>query len=229
MRVHIGGDHAAYELQLALVTHLQEGGHEVTNHGPHVFDSEDDYPVAVLRAAKAVADDPGSLGVVLGGSGNGEQMAANKVKGIRAALCWTAELAQLAREHNNAQVVSIGGRFTATEVAKEIVDTFLATEFSGVDAPRAPARDGDRVTRTTGPCLRSPPPPRSGVGRSADAGVTRLGEDAHAPLGGHLDWRDHDVVQQHPATPRVPDVSGCPLAGRRPVRPGPPWSPSRSC
>ena len=133
MRVHIGGDHAAYELQLALVSHLQEGGHEVTNHGPHVFDSEDDYPVAVLRAAKAVADDPGSLGVVLGGSGNGEQMAANKVKGIRAALCWTAELAQLAREHNNAQVVSIGGRFTATELAKEIVDVFVATEFSGVE------------------------------------------------------------------------------------------------
>jgi ribose 5-phosphate isomerase B len=70
--------------------------------------------------------------VVLGGSGNGEQMAANKVKGIRAALCWTAELAQLAREHNDAQVVSIGGRFTATELAKEIVDTFVATEFSGV-------------------------------------------------------------------------------------------------
>ncbi len=80
-----------------------------------------------------MADDPGSLGIVLGGSGNGEQMAANKVKGIRAALCWTAELAQLAREHNDAQVVSIGGRFTATELAKEIVDVFLATEFSGVE------------------------------------------------------------------------------------------------
>jgi ribose 5-phosphate isomerase B len=133
MRVHIGGDHAAYELQLALVTHLQETGHDVTNHGPHVFDAEDDYPVAVLRAAQAVAEDPGSLGIVLGGSGNGEQMAANKVKGIRAALCWTPELAQLAREHNNAQVASIGGRFTATEEAKEIVDTFLTTEFSGVD------------------------------------------------------------------------------------------------
>ena len=133
MRVHIGGDHAAYELQLALVTHLQGTGHDVTNHGPHVFEADDDYPVAVLRAAQAVAEDPGSLGIVLGGSGNGEQMAANKVKGIRAALCWTTELAQLAREHNNAQVVAIGGRFTATEEAKEIVDTFLATKFSGVD------------------------------------------------------------------------------------------------
>ncbi len=133
MRVHIGGDHAAYELQLALVRHLEESGHEVTNHGPHEFDSEDDYPVAVLRAAKAVADDPGSRGVVLGGSGNGEQMAANKVPGIRAALAWSVELAQLAREHNDAQVVSIGGRFTATEEAKGIVDAFVATEFSGVE------------------------------------------------------------------------------------------------
>ena len=133
MRVHIGGDHAAYELQLALVRHLEEAGHEVTNHGPHVFDSEDDYPVAVLRAAQAVSQDPGSRGVVLGGSGNGEQIAANKVTGIRAALAWAPELAQLAREHNDAQVVSIGGRFTPTDVAKEIVDVFLATDFSGVE------------------------------------------------------------------------------------------------
>ena len=144
MRVHLGGDHAAFELQLALVKHLQDAGHEVTNHGPHVFDSEDDYPVAVLRAAKGVADDPGSLGIVLGGSGNGEQMAANKVKGIRAALCWTVELAQLAREHNDAQVVSIGGRFTATELATEIVDAFLATQFSGVERH---ARRLEMVTR----------------------------------------------------------------------------------
>jgi ribose 5-phosphate isomerase B len=133
MRVHVGGDHAAYELQLALIKHLEDCGHEVTNHGPHHFDSEDDYPVAVLRAAKAVSEDPGSRGIVLGGSGNGEQIAANKVHGVRAALCWTTELAQLAREHNDAQVVSIGGRFTATDEAKEIVDVFVATEFSGVE------------------------------------------------------------------------------------------------
>ena len=131
MRVHIGGDHAAYELQLALVSHLQEGGHEVTNHGPHVFDSEDDYPVAVIRAAKAVSEDPGSLGVVLGGSGNGEQMAANKVKGIRAALCWTAELAQLAREHNDANVLVLPARFVSPEDGLEILRTWLGTEFAG--------------------------------------------------------------------------------------------------
>lgn len=130
MRVHIGGDHAAYELLGALVEHLRQGGHEVTDHGPHHLDPEDDYPVAVLRTAAAVAADPQSRGVVLGGSGNGEQIAANKVAGIRAALASTPELAALARLHNNAQVVSIGARFTATEEAKEIVDTFLATDFS---------------------------------------------------------------------------------------------------
>ena len=133
MRVHIGGDHAAYELHEALLTHLRDAGHEVTNHGPRHYDAEDDYPVAVLRAAEAVAKDPTSLGIVLGGSGNGEQMAANKVTGIRAALASTPELAQLAREHNDARVVSIGGRFTAVEEAKAIVDVFLATPFSGVE------------------------------------------------------------------------------------------------
>jgi ribose 5-phosphate isomerase B len=134
MRVHIGGDHAAYDLLGELVTFLEAEGHEVTNHGPHTMDAEDDYPVFVLRAAEAVAADPESLGVVLGGSGNGEQMAANKVKGIRAALCYNEELATLAREHNNAQVISIGARMSAVDEAKAMVGAFLATPFSG--APR---------------------------------------------------------------------------------------------
>jgi len=134
MRVHIGGDHAAFELLGELVSFLESEGHEVTNHGPHGLDPEDDYPVFVLRAAEAVAADPESLGVVLGGSGNGEQMAANKVAGIRAALCYNAELATLAREHNNAQVISIGGRMNTVEEAKAMVAAFLATPFSG--APR---------------------------------------------------------------------------------------------
>ena len=134
MRVHIGGDHAAYELLGELVSFLEAEGHEVTNHGPHTLDPEDDYPVFVLRAAEAVAADPDSLGVVLGGSGNGEQMAANKVAGIRAALCYNAELATLAREHNNAQVISIGGRMNTVDEAKAMVAAFLATPFAG--APR---------------------------------------------------------------------------------------------
>jgi ribose 5-phosphate isomerase B len=149
MRVHIGGDHAAYELHGELVAFLEAEGHEVVNHGPHTYDGEDDYPVFVLRAAEGVAADPGSLGVVLGGSGNGEQMAANKVPGIRAALCYNEELASLAREHNDAQVISIGGRMTSVEEAKAMLRTFLETPFSGsprhqrrIDMVSAYERDG---------------------------------------------------------------------------------------
>jgi ribose 5-phosphate isomerase B len=130
VRVHLGGDHAAYELLTDLVGFLEEQGHEVTNHGPHSYDAVDDYPVFVLRAAEAVAADPGSRGVVLGGSGNGEQMAANKVTGIRAALCHDDELARLAREHNDAQVISVGARMTTVEQARSMVEVFLATPFS---------------------------------------------------------------------------------------------------
>lgn len=130
MRIHIGGDHAAYDLQQVLIAHLEDSGHEVVNHGPHDFDALDDYPAFVLRAAEGVAADDGAFGIVLGGSGNGEQMAANKVQGIRAALCYTSELAALAREHNDAHIVSIGARFTTHEVAKDIVDTFITTEFT---------------------------------------------------------------------------------------------------
>jgi len=131
LRVHIGGDHAAFELHQELLTFLAEEGHEVVDHGPFEYDAVDDYPVFVIRAAQAVAADPGSRGIVLGGSGNGEQMAANKVAGIRAALCNNAELAQLAREHNDAQIISMGGRMQPVEESKEMVRVFLATEFTG--------------------------------------------------------------------------------------------------
>ncbi|PRY56343.1 ribose 5-phosphate isomerase B [Knoellia remsis] len=149
MRVHIGGDHAAYDLQQDLIGFLEEEGHEVTNHGPFELDPQDDYPVFVLRAARAVAEEPGSLGIVLGGSGNGEQMAANKVEGVRAALCYNDELAQLAREHNDAQVISIGGRMNTVEEARSMVRIFLSTAFSGeerhqrrIDMVSAYERDG---------------------------------------------------------------------------------------
>ena len=131
MRVHIGGDHAAYDLKCTLVTFLEGKGYEVVDHGPDHFDAEDDYPVTVLRAAEAVAGDPGTFGIVLGGSGNGEQMAANKVRGIRAALTYNVEIAELARKHNNAQVLSIGARMNTPEEAKAMVETFLTTNFSG--------------------------------------------------------------------------------------------------
>ncbi len=131
MHVHIGGDHAAYDLLRELVASLEADGHDVTCHGPHSYDAQDDYPVFVLRAAEAVAADPGSRGIVLGGSGNGEQMAANKVAGIRAALCASPELARLAREHNDAQVIAIGGRVSSVEESTAMVRVFLGTEFSG--------------------------------------------------------------------------------------------------
>lgn len=134
MRVHIGGDHAAYELQRELVAFVRDQGHEVVDHGPLALDDQDDYPVYVLRAAQGVAaDGPGVLGIVLGGSGNGEQMAANKVRGIRAALCYNTELATLAREHNNAQVISIGARMNTVDEAKAMVAAFLGTPFSGAE------------------------------------------------------------------------------------------------
>lgn len=131
MRVHVGGDHASFELKNHLVAHLRAAGHDVVDHGSHVEDDQDDYPVFVLPAAAAVAAEPGSLGVVLGGSGNGEQIAANAVPGIRAALAWNVETATLARAHNDAQVIGIGARMHTREQATAIVEAFLAEPFSG--------------------------------------------------------------------------------------------------
>lgn len=130
MRVHIATDHAAFELKNYLVARLNEAGHEVVDHGAETYEALDDYPELVIPAAEAVSAE-GGIGIVLGGSGNGEQIAANKVKGIRAALAYNPELARLAREHNNANIVSLGGRMQSHEEAWEIVDTFLNTPFSG--------------------------------------------------------------------------------------------------
>jgi ribose 5-phosphate isomerase B len=131
MRIHVGSDHAGLEFKNKIVSHLQSKGHEVVDHGPHDYDPLDDYPVFCIPAAEAVAKDPGSFGVVLGGSGNGEQMAANKVAGVRAALVWSKEIAVLAREHNDANVISLGGRMHDESFCLELVDTFLATPFTG--------------------------------------------------------------------------------------------------
>jgi ribose 5-phosphate isomerase B len=133
MRVHIGSDHAGFELKNHLVQHLKAAGHDIVDHGPAVFDPADDYPPYCLRTAEAVVRDAGSLGIVIGGSGNGEQIAANKVKGIRAALAWSTETAQLSRLHNDANVVSIGARMHSEDEATAFVDTFLATDYSGED------------------------------------------------------------------------------------------------
>lgn len=131
MRIHIGSDHAGLEFKAKIIDHLKAQGHEVTDHGPFHFDALDDYPVFCIPAAQATASDPGSFGIVLGGSGNGEQIAANKVRGVRAALVWSIETAKLAREHNNANVISIGGRMHLETFCLELVDTFLATAFTG--------------------------------------------------------------------------------------------------
>lgn len=131
MKIHIGSDHAGLEFKNKIVAHLESKGHTVVDHGPHTYDPLDDYPVFCIPAAEAVAQEPGSMGIVLGGSGNGEQMAANKVKGVRAALVWSIETAKLAREHNDANVISIGGRMHDEVFCLELVDTFLATPFSG--------------------------------------------------------------------------------------------------
>lgn len=131
MRVFIGCDHAGFELKNHLVQHLQDAGHEVTDMGAHSYDKDDDYPPFCIATAEAVRDTDGSLGIVIGGSGNGEQIAANKVRGIRAALAWSTETASLAREHNDAQVVGIGARMHSHTEAAQIADAFLATPWSG--------------------------------------------------------------------------------------------------
>lgn len=135
MRVHIATDHAGLELSKYLIEQLTADGYEMVDHGPQEYDPLDDYPSFCINAALGVKKDReaglDSLGIVLGGSGNGEQMAANKVEGIRAALAWNHDTAALAREHNNAQVVAVGGRQHPIEEALEIIRVFLKTPWSG--------------------------------------------------------------------------------------------------
>jgi ribose 5-phosphate isomerase B len=135
MRVHLGSDHAGLELKEHLLHWLTDHGYEPVDHGPFVYDAVDDYPVFCLRAAAGVVaereDGLDSLGVVIGGSGNGEQMSANKVVGVRSALVWSVQTAELARQHNDANVVSVGGRMHSVEDMTRFVEVFLATPFSG--------------------------------------------------------------------------------------------------
>ncbi|MFT3714853.1 MAG: ribose-5-phosphate isomerase [Gordonia sp. (in: high G+C Gram-positive bacteria)] len=130
MRIYLGADHAGFERKNEIAEHLRAAGHEVIDCGAHTYDAQDDYPPFCIEAAQRVVADPGSLGFVLGGSGNGEQIAANKVKGARCALGWSVETAQLARQHNNAQLLGIGGRMHTTEEALAIVDAFVTTPWS---------------------------------------------------------------------------------------------------
>ncbi|MCC9204489.1 ribose-5-phosphate isomerase [Arthrobacter sp. zg-Y769] len=137
MRVHIATDHAGMDLSSHLIAHLAGKGYDVVDHGPREYDAEDDYPAFCINAAEAVVRDQEAgteaLGIVLGGSGNGEQIAANKVRGVRAALAWNLETAKLARQHNDANIVAVGGRQHSVEEATGIIEAFLAEPFSDAE------------------------------------------------------------------------------------------------
>jgi ribose 5-phosphate isomerase B len=130
MRVYLGADHAGFEFKQRIIEHLRSNGHEPVDCGAFTYDAVDDYPAFCIAAAERTVADPGSLGIVLGGSGNGEQIAANKVPGARCALGWSVETAKLAREHNNAQLIGIGGRMHTEDEMLHIVDAFLTTPWS---------------------------------------------------------------------------------------------------
>ena len=131
MRVYLGSDHAGFELKSAVAEAVAAAGHDVVDCGPPAYHDGDDYPPYVMRAAASVAGDPGSAGIVIGGSGNGEQIAANKIDGIRAALAWNNETARLARLHNDANVLSLGARMHPVQEAVGFALVFLHTPFSG--------------------------------------------------------------------------------------------------
>ncbi|WP_309104564.1 ribose-5-phosphate isomerase [Microbacterium sp.] len=135
MRIHLATDHAGLDFSTKLQDHLREAGHAVVDHGPIEYDPVDDYPAFCIRAAQAVVADQqagvDALGVVFGGSGNGEQIAANKVHGIRAALVWNLSTAELAREHNDANVIAIGARQHSFDEVTSLIDRFIETPFSG--------------------------------------------------------------------------------------------------
>lgn len=134
MRIHLGTDHAGRDFSLHLKQHLGAAGHEVIDHGPTEYDPIDDYPAFCINAALGVVRDQeagiDALGIVFGGSGNGEQIAANKVTGIRAALVWNEDTARLARQHNDANVIAVGARQHTLEEATAFIDLFIAEPFS---------------------------------------------------------------------------------------------------
>jgi len=131
VRVYLGSDHAGFELKSRIIAWLTEAGHEPVDCGPTAYHDDDDYPPYVMRAARGAVSDPGSLGIVIGGSGNGEQIASNKIPGVRAAVAWTNETAQLARAHNDANVLSLGARMYPIDDAVGFAKVFIETPFSG--------------------------------------------------------------------------------------------------
>lgn len=130
MKISIGNDHAGTSYKKAIKKHLEEKGYTVTNYGTDADDSVD-YPDFIHPVAKDVEDKAVDYGIIICGSGNGANMTANKHQGVRSALCWTKEIVALARQHNNANILSIPSRFVALPQAMEMVDTFLNTAFEG--------------------------------------------------------------------------------------------------
>ena len=130
MKISLGSDHAGFEYKQAIAEMLRTQGHEVIDCGTHSADSTD-YPLWCIPAAEKVANGEADKGIVFGGSGNGEAIAANKVKGIRCAIAWSDDTARLGSEHNNANVLSIGERMVSLETAKRLVDIWLSTPFEG--------------------------------------------------------------------------------------------------
>jgi ribose 5-phosphate isomerase B len=130
MRISLASDHAGFDYKEQIASHLQSGGFEVLDFGTRSADPVD-YPDFIRPAALAVARGEAERGIILGGSGNGEAMVANRIPGVRCAVCWNRESARLARSHNDANMISLGQRMISLEMALEIVDVFLLTEFEG--------------------------------------------------------------------------------------------------
>ncbi len=133
MNIHLATDHAGLELKNAIKDYLIGKGHEVTDHGAHEYDAQDDYPDFIFPCARAVAANPENRGIILGGSGQGEAMAANRIKGVRAAVYYGSEreIARLSREHNNSNVLSLGARFISEQEIYDIIETWLDEPFEG--------------------------------------------------------------------------------------------------
>ena len=133
MKIHIATDHAGLDLKNIIRDYLISKGHEVTDHGAHKYDALDDYPDYIFPCAKAVASDLESRGIILGGSGQGEAMAANRVKGVRAAVFYNGpvEIVKLSREHNNANILSLGARFMTEDEIYNVIEMWLDEPFGG--------------------------------------------------------------------------------------------------
>jgi len=133
MKIHLATDHAGLELKNIIKEHLKNQGHDVIDHGAHEYDALDDYPDFIFPCAKAVAADPKSRGIILGGSGQGEAMTANRVKGVRAAVFYNGpeEIVKLSREHNNANILSLGARFMNQAEIYDVIEMWLAEPFEG--------------------------------------------------------------------------------------------------